>query len=339
MRLRTAAGRSRHQEGQVLVLFALGLVAMIAMVGLVLDGGSTFAQRRDQQNGADLAAVAGANAYLNAYYTSGSVATAQSAAVTAAQAAATRNGYANGAGGTAVGVTVAMLSGGASVTVDLRSPHANNFARVMGFESWDVSVTATAITGTIDTAVGAAPWIMHQDAFNGAAPIYDADNPGSFGEPPGPNADYPLAATDISWTDFNGANNVNAAEVRWIIRGTNIVTATMQIDQYIGQHNSGMQTTIFGEIDTHLSGKTVPVPVVGPCPGNPTNQGCFKGWALFHVTGAAGGSTKQIYGYFLDSFVRQPLSVGECTSAQQAAGTCGQIAPSQFGAIVVRLTN
>ena len=58
---------------------------MIAMVGLVLDGGSTFAQRRDQQNGADLAAVAGANAYLNAYYTSGSVATAQSAAVTAAR--------------------------------------------------------------------------------------------------------------------------------------------------------------------------------------------------------------------------------------------------------------
>ena len=36
----------------------------IAMVGLVLDGGSAFAQRRDQQSAADLAALAGANDYL-----------------------------------------------------------------------------------------------------------------------------------------------------------------------------------------------------------------------------------------------------------------------------------
>lgn len=336
MRLRSTAGRDRHQDGQVLVLFALGLVAMIAMVGLVLDGGDTFAQRRDQQNGADLAAVAGANAYLNA---SGSVANRTAAAVAAAQTAATRNGYIDGTGGAAIDVAVTLLSGGAEVTVDLTSPHENNFARVVGLNTWDVSVTATAQTGVIDTAVGAAPWMMHEDAFNGAVPIYGASNPGAFGEPPGPNADYPLASTDIAWTDFNGSNNVNAAEVRGIIEGTNIVTATMQINQYIGQHNSGMQTTIFGEIDDHLKNKDVPVPIVGSCPGNPSNHGCFKGWALFHVTGATGGSTKQIYGYFLDDFIRQPLSVGECTSAQQAAGTCGVIGLSQFGAVVVRLTN
>ena len=60
----SARGRAR-ERGQILVLFALSAVVMIAMVGLVLDGGDTYAQRRDEQNGADLAAMAGANAYMN----------------------------------------------------------------------------------------------------------------------------------------------------------------------------------------------------------------------------------------------------------------------------------
>ena len=62
--MRRTASRGRASDGQIIVIFALGLVAMIAMVGLVLDGGSTFAQRRGQQNAADLAAMAGANQYL-----------------------------------------------------------------------------------------------------------------------------------------------------------------------------------------------------------------------------------------------------------------------------------
>ena len=49
-----------------MVLFLLAIFAIIGMVGLVLDGGSVFAQRRDQQTAADLAAMAGAAAYLNA---------------------------------------------------------------------------------------------------------------------------------------------------------------------------------------------------------------------------------------------------------------------------------
>ncbi len=49
----------RREPGQIIVIFALALVVIVAMVGLVLDGGSTFAQRRTQQNAADLAALAG----------------------------------------------------------------------------------------------------------------------------------------------------------------------------------------------------------------------------------------------------------------------------------------
>lgn len=328
--------RAERQRGQILVLFALSAVVMIAMVGLVLDGGDTFAQRRDQQNAADLAATAGANAYLN---TNGNVAARTSAALAAATAAATRNGYTNGVDDAVVTPTVSLLSSGALVRVGVADVHTNSFARVIpGQGSWDVSVTAAALSGSIDTAVGAAPWIMHIDAFNGdGSPVYDENNPASFGEV---NGDYPVGALDLAWTDFNGSNNVNSNEVREIIQGNNVVTATMDTDQYIGQHNQGNHTTLYGEVNTHLINTDVPIPVTGPCPPpNQANQGCFKGWAMFHVLGASGGSDKTITGYFLDDFVRQPLTVGECTAAQEAAGSCGVITVNIFGAYAVRLSD
>ncbi len=327
------------ERGQIFVLVALGLIAMIAMVGLVLDGGSAFAQRRAQQNGADLAAIAGANAYMN---TPGGVGTKTVAATDAAQASATQNDLQNGTASTVVGVTVTLLSSGAQVKVDISKPHQNNFARVVGMNSWDVSVTATAISGSIDTAVGAAPWLMSIDAFNASGtPKYTVSNPQDFGEQ---NGDYPVSALDISWTDFNGSNNVNTAEVSGIIDGSNVVTSTIGFEQYIGQSNQGNHTALFGDVDGLLRGKTVPIPVVGPgspncaAPQQSQQNGCFKGWALFTVISADQGG-KKIRGYFTGNFVRQPLTVGECTPAQQAAGTCGVIAANPFGAYVVRLTD
>ena len=52
--------RPAQQSGQILAIFALALVAIVAMVGLVVDGGFTFVQKRDQQNVADAAAMAAA---------------------------------------------------------------------------------------------------------------------------------------------------------------------------------------------------------------------------------------------------------------------------------------
>ena len=334
---------ARRERGQILVLFALGVVAMIAMVGLVLDGGDTFAQRRDQQNGADLAALAGANAYLNTYTSGGTVASASTAAHDAAVASATQNGYTAG-GGLTVTATVSLLSAGAEVKVDITKPHQNSFARVMGFERWDVSVTATAQTGAIDTGVGAAPWTMNIGAFNpNGTPKYTASNPLAFGEA---NGDFPISGEDLAWTDYNGNDNVNTNEVRRIITGDNVITATIGFEQYIGQHNQGNHTALYGDVNSYLAGMDVPIPIVGPgtpdcAPPQQSHQdGCFKGWAMFHVISAAGGSSKTITGYFLTNFIRQPLTVGECTAAMQAAGTCGRIPDdSAFGAYAVRLSD
>jgi hypothetical protein len=49
----------RAQRGQVLVIVAMGMVAIVAMVGLVIDGGLAWVRQRDNQNGADSVAKAG----------------------------------------------------------------------------------------------------------------------------------------------------------------------------------------------------------------------------------------------------------------------------------------
>jgi len=49
----------RNERGQILVIVAGGLVVIVAMVGLVIDGGFAWSRQRDTQNGADAVAKAG----------------------------------------------------------------------------------------------------------------------------------------------------------------------------------------------------------------------------------------------------------------------------------------
>jgi hypothetical protein len=56
----TAAAASQGQQGQVLVLFAGGLVALLAVAALVFDTGQALLDRRTEQNASDAAALAGA---------------------------------------------------------------------------------------------------------------------------------------------------------------------------------------------------------------------------------------------------------------------------------------
>jgi hypothetical protein len=57
----TPEGASR---AQVIIMFALFAAAMFGILGLAIDGGYAFAQRRSVQSAADLAAVAGARAVV-----------------------------------------------------------------------------------------------------------------------------------------------------------------------------------------------------------------------------------------------------------------------------------
>jgi Flp pilus assembly protein TadG len=61
--LRILRSRLRRTErGAALILISLSLTAVMATGGVIVDGGNAFAQRRQMQNAADSAALAGARA-------------------------------------------------------------------------------------------------------------------------------------------------------------------------------------------------------------------------------------------------------------------------------------
>ena len=169
-----------HERGQMLALFAICLIAIIAMTGLVIDGGLTMVQRRDQQNVADAAAMAGAYAYANTNSSSSAVAQAQSNAAA--------NGYANGTDNVVVTADVSMNNGIATITTTVTKPHRNFFSGIIGFGSWDVSTTASAIAGTPNAVVGAMPLLFNKKAFpDGHGPskeqAFDEPGPGTRTSP------------------------------------------------------------------------------------------------------------------------------------------------------------
>jgi Flp pilus assembly protein TadG len=305
---------SRERErGQIIVIFALALIAIIAMVGLVLDGGSAFAQRRDEQSAADLAALAAANDYM--------LNSDAALARTRARTVAAANGYTHGTGGVVVNVTI-TIDNGAEAQVDISAPHRNNFASVVGMPTWDVATTAKAQAGYPDTANGAGPMIFSIDAFGPSgqplAAYGDPNNPYDFGET---NGDIPSSAGDLAWTNY-GTGNVDSSAVREIIVGDSTINKTIAFGEYIGQHNNGNHSTLFGDMDDNLAGQNVPVPVVD-------HNGNFQGWATFHVI-SGDQSGKQMKGYFVSPFVNKRLTIKAC-----GFGGC----PRYLGSPTINLVN
>jgi len=281
----------QSEQGQIIVIFALALVAIIAMVGLVLDGGSAFAQRRDQQSASDLAALAGANDYWLWSDTAQATARARTIAAT--------NGYQDGA----------------LVTVDIGAPHRNTFSSILGMANWNVATTAQAQAGIADTANGAAPILFSVDVFGTTGQPKAA-----YGNPAAPfefgiiNGDVPAGANDIAWTDYGAVDNVNSDDVRDIINGSTVINVTLSSGDDIGQKNNGYHNTLFGDVNDHLQNKIVPVPVVD-------DHGIFQGWASFHIVSANQGN-KTVKGYFESPYVNDQLTIKSC-----ALGSC----PRYFG--------
>jgi Flp pilus assembly protein TadG len=324
------------QRGQILVLFVVALVAIVAGVGLVIDGGFAFAQRRNEQNAADLAAFAGANALLN-----GKDATA------AALAAAGLNEFPHGVNGTTVIVAVAPTT----VQVDITAPHTNYFAGVVGQNSWSVSVTATALTGIPTKFSGVAPFILSQEAFDPVTGlpynIYTTDT--DWTKTKGPGSDAPLTVPNMAWTNL-GTGNVSTKDIKDALDGTAPINADLALNDYIGQKNNGVHNALFDtnspnqpSVNTTLAGKDVAVPIVGPpTPGNTTCNdgtnvvGCFRGWALFHVTSATkngGGEDGKITGYFLSGISRSASADDVCAISDSSC------AGFFHGVYVIKLIN
>ena len=75
---------TKAQPGQALILFAMMLVALVAMIGLALDGGNVFVQHRTVSITADAAALAATRAFVEAQRQNASASTINAAAYSAA---------------------------------------------------------------------------------------------------------------------------------------------------------------------------------------------------------------------------------------------------------------
>lgn len=120
-----------------MVLVAILMVGLVAVVGLVTDGGMVFAQRRDLQNVADAAAAAGAAQIDEDTYR----ASAGETVVldeTAAYDAAAR--YLADEGGLDYSVTVET----GRVVVSVSRQATTGFLRVLGIDGVEIDASATA---------------------------------------------------------------------------------------------------------------------------------------------------------------------------------------------------
>jgi hypothetical protein len=163
-----ASGRAprRSDDGQVIVVFALSLLAIVAMAGLLIDGGRAWQDRRQAQIAADTGALAAAIEY------SKGGASADTNAKTAARTIAGLNGFNAGTACNGTSLTSGTMVNGVSVTkpatdkveVDVTRPMRTTFARAVGQGCWMVSAravahyTGAAVTGpTVFAAARSCP--------------------------------------------------------------------------------------------------------------------------------------------------------------------------------------
>lgn len=127
------------ERGQVLVLFAGGLVALLLIAALAFDVGMVLLERRDEQNAADAAALAGARFVL----------TSETDAETAARRIARLNGFDDADPSEVVNVFIPAVHGRYAglpgfIEVQIENTRPSIFAGVIGRAVWPVGAYAVA---------------------------------------------------------------------------------------------------------------------------------------------------------------------------------------------------
>lgn len=320
------------ERGQVLALFALSLVALLAASGLVVDIGGSWGQRRTQQKAVDVAALAGATAAANG--------SARTAIIQAAIDSAVANGYqpsevqvnippvsgAYAPGGSKSGPLSTNDCSDATkypcwVEVVINRPHQNSFSRVVGMDSFPVAGRGVAVGGVANAVTnGVSPLMFNYKALKAHGPVsnkYCDPEPSKCS----PNSSWPLLDNQFAWTTFciEQANcNVSSAEAKAIIDGGNF-QIEVHLGMYLGPHNSGQKTAVcHALLDQYPDGGDLPVAV------NDDN-GNLVGWWIYHLDTAhsdcEGPDGEVLTGQFVsDATESLPLTI----SAGGSAATFGQ---------------
>ena len=189
---------SRHESGQMIVLFALSLVVLVLIVGLVIDSGFAFAQRRGTQNAGVCASVAGPRAVAVARVgdavngTDGNVMNSIQAVLAANHAlpatfdAVSGPRYVDRTGTRLTYVGDPALAGAIptaaqGVAVGARTSWRPFLLGVIGVNSWTASAEAVAITPSNGAGGGIVPFGVSLSSVSGGG-AYSACPPGQTAE-------------------------------------------------------------------------------------------------------------------------------------------------------------
>lgn len=310
--------RRDREEGQILVIVAGGAIALILLLGLVLDVGVATFNRRDGQNVSDIMAFAGAKYVADVHQGK-----AQSdPAVTDTYSALAKSAVANGcvADGDIpctwqawyVGrgpVDIGAVTPGSSVPVDCPNPPAIGTCALgvrvavnrqpstyvigfIGMTNWDVSTQATAIAERPSTAPAGQ---LLPIAFNGdpddeyqPGQVYDLtdgkDLPGGFG-----------------WLSWDGSNSAGALATSLCTPNNPEFYLPYTFPADPGKTNSSsVRACLDGWI---ASGQTVLIPMYDLATGS-GNNATYRiiGIAAFVLTARDQPAVDNIRGYFVEIY-------------------------------------
>ncbi len=139
-----------NERGQVFVLFATALAVLFLIAAIAFDVGMVVLERRDQQNAADAAALAGARYVLtSSNYSASCAAASGNAAANAACEVALANDFDNATASEDVFVHIPPIDGEfrgfpGFVQVKIEATRAPIFAGIMGQTDWAVGSMAVA---------------------------------------------------------------------------------------------------------------------------------------------------------------------------------------------------
>jgi len=241
---RDTASRSRREgeRGQVLVMLALFMIALLAVVALVFDGGNMYLQRRRMQNAADAGALAGAVSLAKEE--------GQPAARNQAQEyARVRNGA----------DSAAVTFGYRNVTVVACRSTAMTFAQVIGLGSTEVCARATAAWVPISGVGWLRPIAIEEFPYEFDVPYTMWDDV----EDEDPTNPYDIQGAKRGWVDPScsippqttcgpAAGASDLAE--WMANGYNGMT---YVDSWI-RGKSGVAASVIGNAEV---GDIIPIVV------------------------------------------------------------------------------
>lgn len=324
-----------RRRGQVIPLFGLALVAIVAMIALVLEGGNAYAQQRVTQNGADAAANAGtvvvAESRVGVPRTDANVLAAVTAVATANRIDSFVAGYTD-VQGVPLGITVGAAPGGAvpstaqGVTVRGTRNFGTFFARVIGISSFDAAADATVITGPSSGVCAAAQGcgllpVTFPVAISACAPPHTTTSIGA--------GDYTLVAADnrtASNESIVPLCTTDPGSVGWLDLGTGNLAEQVSTPNHGSfdlptwlQTQTGNVNALENEINNLYAGKIILIPMFdGTCRSQPTggNLGdCPAGDVGVGVGNNTWYHIPKFTGFFLDHAYVSGNDHGNCNSA------------------------